>query len=114
MPGRRKGEQEVFSGVSFVDEGEMEVPQLKEDKTPAVGQKMPGRHGVVHSTQLCREQARTLQKHISKEQQRLSEDLKGRYQGNITRAAAEMGLHRQQLQQKIRDLGLREWDGERE
>jgi transcriptional regulator with PAS, ATPase and Fis domain len=37
-----------------------------------------------------------------------------RHQGNITRAAAEMGLHRQQLQQKIRELGLREWEGERE
>ena len=34
-----------------------------------------------------------------------------RHGGNITRAAAEMGLHRQQLQQKIRELELREWDG---
>ena len=31
-----------------------------------------------------------------------------RHDNNITRAAAEMGLHRQQLQQKIRELGLRE------
>ena len=31
-----------------------------------------------------------------------------RHNSNITRAAAEMGLHRQQLQQKIRELGLRE------
>jgi len=37
-----------------------------------------------------------------------------RHQGNITRAAAEMGLHRQQLQQKIRELGLRGWDEEGE
>jgi transcriptional regulator with PAS, ATPase and Fis domain len=37
-----------------------------------------------------------------------------RHQGNITRAAAEMGLHRQQLQQKIRELGLREWGEEGE
>jgi DNA-binding NtrC family response regulator len=29
-----------------------------------------------------------------------------RHQGNITKAAEEMGLHRQQLQQKIRELGL--------
>ncbi len=35
-----------------------------------------------------------------------------RHQSNITRAAAEMGLHRQQLQQKIRELGLRGWEGE--
>ncbi|HJY84708.1 MAG TPA: helix-turn-helix domain-containing protein, partial [Candidatus Binatia bacterium] len=33
-----------------------------------------------------------------------------RHQGNITRAAEEMGLHRQQLQQKIRDLELQGWD----
>jgi DNA-binding NtrC family response regulator len=31
-----------------------------------------------------------------------------RHQGNITKAAEEMDLHRQQLQQKIRELGLRE------
>jgi DNA-binding NtrC family response regulator len=37
-----------------------------------------------------------------------------RHQGNITRAAAELGLHRQQLQQKIRELGLREWGEEGE
>ena len=36
-----------------------------------------------------------------------------RHQGNITKAAEEMGLHRQQLQQKIRELGLREWGEER-
>lgn len=29
-----------------------------------------------------------------------------RHQGNITKTAAELGLHRQQLQQKIRELGL--------
>jgi DNA-binding NtrC family response regulator len=34
-----------------------------------------------------------------------------RHQGNITKAAEEMGMHRQQLQQKIRELGLREWTG---
>jgi DNA-binding NtrC family response regulator len=34
-----------------------------------------------------------------------------RHQGNITRTAEEMGLHRQQLQQKIRELGLKEWAG---
>jgi DNA-binding NtrC family response regulator len=33
-----------------------------------------------------------------------------RHQGNITRAAEEMGLHRQQLQQKIRDLELQGWE----
>jgi transcriptional regulator with GAF, ATPase, and Fis domain len=33
-----------------------------------------------------------------------------RHQGNITKAAEEMGLHRQQLQQKIRDLELRGWE----
>lgn len=31
-----------------------------------------------------------------------------RHQGNITKAAAEMGMLRQQLQQKIRELGLKE------
>src|SRR5262249_12020754 len=35
-----------------------------------------------------------------------------RHQGNITKAAEEMDLHRQQLQQKIRELGLREWGEE--
>lgn len=30
-----------------------------------------------------------------------------RHHGNITKAAEEMGMHRQQLQQKIRELGLR-------
>ncbi|MBI3302388.1 MAG: hypothetical protein HYZ72_09990 [Deltaproteobacteria bacterium] len=35
-----------------------------------------------------------------------------RHQGNITRAAEEMGLHRQQLQQKIRELGLKGWEEE--
>jgi DNA-binding NtrC family response regulator len=30
-----------------------------------------------------------------------------RHQGNITKAAEEMGMLRQQLQQKIRELGLR-------
>jgi two-component system NtrC family response regulator len=34
-----------------------------------------------------------------------------RHQGNITRTAEELGLHRQQLQQKIRELGLKEWAG---
>ncbi len=33
-----------------------------------------------------------------------------RHQGNVTRAATEMGMLRQQLQQKIRELGLK--DGE--
>jgi DNA-binding NtrC family response regulator len=33
-----------------------------------------------------------------------------RHQGNITKAAEEMGLHRQQLQQKIRDLELKGWE----
>ncbi len=33
-----------------------------------------------------------------------------RHQGNITRAAEEMSLHRQQLQQKIRDLELQGWE----
>jgi transcriptional regulator with GAF, ATPase, and Fis domain len=33
-----------------------------------------------------------------------------RHQGNITKAAEEMGMHRQQLQQKIRDLGLKGWE----
>jgi DNA-binding NtrC family response regulator len=33
-----------------------------------------------------------------------------RHQGNITKAAEEMGLHRQQLQQKIRDLELQGWE----
>jgi DNA-binding NtrC family response regulator len=37
-----------------------------------------------------------------------------RHQGNITRAAEEIGLHRQQLQQKIRELGLKGWEGEGE
>ena len=37
-----------------------------------------------------------------------------RHQGNITRAAEEMGLHRQQLQQKIRELGLKGWEEEKE
>lgn len=32
-----------------------------------------------------------------------------RHQGNITKAAEEMNLHRQQLQQKIRELSLGEW-----
>jgi two-component system response regulator AtoC/two-component system nitrogen regulation response regulator NtrX len=36
-----------------------------------------------------------------------------RHQGNITKAAEEMDLHRQQLQQKIRELGLKEWGEER-
>jgi transcriptional regulator with PAS, ATPase and Fis domain len=36
-----------------------------------------------------------------------------RHQGNITKAAEEMDLHRQQLQQKIRELGLREWKEEK-
>jgi DNA-binding NtrC family response regulator len=31
-----------------------------------------------------------------------------RHQGNVTKAAAEMGMLRQQLQQKIRELGLRD------
>ena len=31
-----------------------------------------------------------------------------RHNGNITKAAEEMGMHRQQLQQKIRELGLKE------
>jgi arginine utilization regulatory protein len=31
-----------------------------------------------------------------------------RHQGNITKAAEEMGMLRQQLQQKIRELGLKE------
>jgi DNA-binding NtrC family response regulator len=35
-----------------------------------------------------------------------------RHQGNITKAAAEMDLHRQQLQQKIRELGLKGWEEE--
>ena len=35
-----------------------------------------------------------------------------RHQGNITKAAAELGLHRQQLQQKIRELGLKGWEEE--
>jgi two-component system response regulator AtoC/two-component system nitrogen regulation response regulator NtrX len=33
-----------------------------------------------------------------------------RHHGNITKAAEEMGLHRQQLQQKIRDLELKGWE----
>jgi len=33
------------------------------------------------------------------------------HQGNITRAAEEIGMHRQQLQQKIRELGLKTWAG---
>lgn len=37
-----------------------------------------------------------------------------RHHHNITKAAEEMGMHRQQLQQKIRELGLREWEGEKE
>ena len=35
-----------------------------------------------------------------------------RHQGNVTKAATEMGMLRQQLQQKIRELGLR--DGQEE
>jgi two-component system nitrogen regulation response regulator NtrX len=31
-----------------------------------------------------------------------------RHQGNVTKAAAEMGMLRQQLQQKIRELGLKD------
>lgn len=37
-----------------------------------------------------------------------------RHHHNITKAAEEMGMHRQQLQQKIRELGLREWEEEKE
>jgi nitrogen regulation protein NR(I) len=37
-----------------------------------------------------------------------------RHQGNITRAAEEMGMHRQQLQQKIRELGLKGWEEEKD
>jgi len=33
------------------------------------------------------------------------------HQGNITRAAEELGMHRQQLQQKIRELELKGWTG---
>jgi nitrogen regulation protein NR(I) len=36
------------------------------------------------------------------------------HHNNITKAAEEMGMHRQQLQQKIRELGLRGWDGEKD
>ncbi|MBI3797708.1 MAG: sigma-54-dependent Fis family transcriptional regulator [Deltaproteobacteria bacterium] len=36
-----------------------------------------------------------------------------RHHGNITKAAEEMDLHRQQLQQKIRELGLKEWKEEK-
>jgi nitrogen regulation protein NR(I) len=36
------------------------------------------------------------------------------HHNNITKAAEEMGMHRQQLQQKIRELGLREWEGAKE
>ncbi|MGE0682794.1 MAG: sigma-54-dependent transcriptional regulator [Candidatus Binatia bacterium] len=37
-----------------------------------------------------------------------------RHHRNITKAAEEMGMHRQQLQQKIRELGLRGWEGEKD
>ncbi len=37
-----------------------------------------------------------------------------RHRGNITKAAEEMGMHRQQLQQKIRELELRGYEGEKE
>jgi DNA-binding NtrC family response regulator len=37
-----------------------------------------------------------------------------RHQGNVTKAAAEMGMLRQQLQQKIRELGLKESQAENE
>jgi DNA-binding NtrC family response regulator len=33
-----------------------------------------------------------------------------RHHNNITKAAEEMGMLRQQLQQKIRELGLRAWE----
>jgi DNA-binding NtrC family response regulator len=36
------------------------------------------------------------------------------HHGNITKAAEEMGLHRQQLQQKIRELGLKTGEEERD
>jgi DNA-binding NtrC family response regulator len=37
-----------------------------------------------------------------------------RHHGNITKAAEEMGMHRQQLQQKIRELELKGYEGEKE
>jgi arginine utilization regulatory protein len=33
-----------------------------------------------------------------------------RHHNNITKAAEEMGMLRQQLQQKIRELGLKGWE----
>ncbi|HEU0021545.1 MAG TPA: hypothetical protein VFR55_07730 [Dehalococcoidia bacterium] len=63
-PRRRKDDaEEVFRGTSVVDQVEIELPG--EDSGPPVRQPMAVRYLVVHSSQLARQQTRTLARRIS-------------------------------------------------
>jgi transposase len=74
--GRRKGEEEVFSGTSLADEVEIELPQEKgKEQEPPVREQMAVRYLVVHSTQLERQHRRALGKSIAQEQEELSKSL---------------------------------------
>ncbi len=73
-PGRRKGDaEEVFHGTSVVDQVEIELPV--EDSGPPVRQPMAVRYLVVHSSQLARQQTRTLARRIGEEAAQLGQSL---------------------------------------
>jgi transposase len=75
-PGRRKGEEEVFKGISLVDEVEIELPQEEgKEQEPGVREAIAVRYLVVHSTQLERQHAAALGKSIAKEKEELSQSL---------------------------------------
>jgi len=74
QPGRRKDDaEEVFWGTSVVDQAEIELPG--EDSGPPVRQTMAVRYLIVHSSQLARQQTRTLVRRISEEAEQLSQSL---------------------------------------
>ncbi len=73
-PGRRKDDaEEVFQGASVVDQVEIELPGA--DSGPPVRQPMAVRYLVVHSSQLARQQARTLARRIIEEEEQLGRAL---------------------------------------